>query len=236
MQSCRLVACVLSMLKQEIKPETTTNALNKLAEVLMISVGSCPAFKGYKGFPYAVCASVNHEVVHGFPNDNPLKSGDIVSIDFGVLHEGWYGDAAFTATVGEVSENASRLVKTTEECLRIGISKAVPYCRVGDISNAVQKHAEKNGFDVVKNYVGHGIGRYLHEKPQVPNFGNAGEGALLPPGTVIAIEPILVETGAETQVLNNNWTVAAKNGELSAHFEHTVAITASGPVVLTDFE
>lgn len=233
-QSCRIVSFVLSQIEKEIKPGVTTSYLDKMAEELAYEKGAIPGFKGYRGFPYSICASVNEQIVHGFANDNPLEDGDILSIDFGILYKGWYGDAAFTAPVGEVSPLASKLIKVTKECLSKGIEASKPYNRVGDISSAVQRHAEAAGFNVVKDFTGHGIGRALHEEPAIYNFGKAGEGYMLKPGMVIAIEPMVTEKGEKTKSLNDGWTVVTEDGGLSAHFEHTIAITENGVEVLTN--
>lgn len=235
LESGRLVAKVLSRLKEEIRPGVTTGYLNSLAETLIFDLGSVPGFKGYGGFPYSVCASVNEEIVHGFPDEDPLEDGDIVSIDFGALKDGWYGDAAFTACVGLCGDRARAMVQASEECLKAGIEAVKPYGRVGDVSYAIQAKAEECGYDVVRSLTGHGIGMNLHEEPQVPNFGREGEGQLLLPGTVIAIEPIIVELGAEFGTSANGWTMFSTNGALSAHFERTVAVLENGITVLTDF-
>jgi methionyl aminopeptidase len=234
--SCRMVALVLSELKKDIQPGITTKELNEKAEYITARFGAIPGFKGYKGFPYSICASVNDQVVHGFPNNTPLKEGDVLSIDFGILYKGWYGDAAFTKAVGKVNNNIEKLIKTTEACLYKGIEQAVPMNRIGDISAAIESNAASNGFEVVREYVGHGLGRELHEEPQIPNFGNPGEGYIIKPGMVIAIEPMLTEKSGETKTLKDGWTTKTVDGGLSAHFEHTIAIFDQGPKILTMLE
>ncbi|HET57754.1 MAG TPA: type I methionyl aminopeptidase, partial [Deltaproteobacteria bacterium] len=195
--------------------------------------GSVPAFKGYGGFPFSLCTSVNEEVVHGFPSKRELKEGDIVSLDFGVCYNGYFGDSAVTIPVGSISESARRLMKVTKESLDQGISNAVPGNRLGDISNAVQRHVEAAGFSAVRDYVGHGIGKNLHEDPPIPNFGPPGRGILLKAGMVIAIEPMINQGTYEVDVKQDGWTVVTRDGKLSAHFEHTLAITDEGPRVLS---
>ena len=232
-KSCEIVAHVLSRLEKETKPGVTTNYLNALSEELTLKKGATPGFKGYRGFPYSICASVNSQVVHGFSSDVPLKDGDILSIDFGILYKGWYGDSALTIPVGKVSDKNKKLIKTTRECLNLAITQAVHGNKVGDISYAVQQHAEEEGFGVVRGFTGHGIGKDLHEEPAIPNFGNKDEGYLLKNGMTIAIEPMLTECGADTVVGSDGWTVLTKDGGMSAHFEHTLAITNKGPVILT---
>lgn len=232
-KSCRIVAYVLSNLKREIKPGVTTKYLNDLSEELCLEKGGTPAFKGYKGFPFSICSSLNHEIVHGFPNDNELIEGSIISIDFGVLFKGWYGDAAFTAGVGKISPPAEKIITITEQCLYTGIKNSIPGNRLGDIGYSIQKTAEDNGFNVVRDFVGHGIGLNLHEEPQVLNYGTKGEGLILKPGLVIAIEPMVVQGSYEAQTRNNNWTVITKDKKLSVHFEHTIVITNDGPEILT---
>ncbi len=230
---CQIVSETLELLRQKIQPGITTLALDQFAEKHARKCHAVPAFKGYSGYPYSLCCSVNSQVVHGFPTSNELQSGDILSIDFGVVFDGFYGDAAITVAVGSVAERASTLIKITEESLYKGIEKAAVNNNLSDISAAVQTHAEKNGFSVVREFVGHGIGRSLHESPQVPNFGKPGRGVKLKQGMVLAIEPMINEKGPEVRVLSDGWTAVTVDGGLSAHFEHTVAITANGPVILT---
>jgi methionyl aminopeptidase len=197
------------------------------------SLGAIPAFKGYRGYPYSLCCSLNEQVVHGFPGPAPLKEGDILSMDFGVILDGFYGDAATTVAVGSISPQASELLRATEASLQAGIAKARPGNHLGDVSSAVQKVAEGAGFSVVRQFVGHGIGRGLHEEPQVPNFGLPGRGVRLKPGMVLAIEPMINAGGYEVRILKDGWTAVTVDGKLSAHFEHTVAVTADGPRILS---
>jgi methionyl aminopeptidase len=232
-ESNAIVAEVLAGLREKVRPGVTTAELNEYAEVATQKRGARPAFKGYGGFPFALCASVNSEVVHGFPSDRPLEEGDIISLDYGVYYNGYYGDSAITVAVGRISASAARLMKVTEEALCKGIEKAREGNRLGDISFAVQSHAEKAGFSVVRDYVGHGIGKDLHEDPPVPNFGVGGRGVKLRAGMVIAIEPMVNEGSYVVKVKPDGWTVVTDDGSLSAHFEHTIAVTEDGPVILS---
>lgn len=234
-RSCQIVAYVLEELKKTIKCGITTEYLNTIAEDLCLQRGGTPAFKGYKGFPYSICASPNHKVVHGFPNSIPLEDGDLISIDFGVLYKGWYGDAAFTKPVGKISAPAKKLLAVGKECLNKGIKAAVPYCKVGDISSAIQIHAEKNKFNTVRKLVGHGIGLNLHELPQIPNFGKPHTGNILKPGSVIAIEPMVNMGESDVVMKEDGWTMVTKDLKLSVHFEHTIAITSDGTEILTKY-
>lgn len=229
----RMVAKVLESIAGEVAPGVNTAALDKMAEDMCQEFGVKPAFKGYGGFPFAICASVNDEVVHGFPNGTPLKEGDILSVDFGVIYHGFFGDAAVTLPVGKVSEEATQLMDATKASLEAGIQMMRPGNRLGDVSHAVQKVAEAAGFSVVRQFVGHGIGRALHEEPQLPNYGSAGRGLQLKAGMVIAIEPMINAGGFEVRVLEDGWTAVTVDGKLSAHFEHSVAITKNGPRVLS---
>ncbi|HOO89299.1 MAG TPA: type I methionyl aminopeptidase [Syntrophales bacterium] len=228
-----IVAEVLASLKEQIQPGVTTLYLNECAEDITQKRGAKPAFKGYGGFPFALCASVNSEVVHGFPSERSLEEGDIISLDYGVHYKGYYGDSAITVAVGKVSESASRLIKVTEESLYRGIEKAREGNRLGDISFAVQRHVENAGYSVVRDYVGHGIGKDLHEDPPVPNFGVHGRGVKLKAGMVIAIEPMVNEGSYRVKTKPDGWTVVTEDGSLSAHFEHTIAVTEKGPVILS---
>jgi len=230
---CRIVAEVLGKLKEEVRPGVTTLHLNETAERECARHGARPAFKGYSGYGFALCCSVNDEVVHGIPGGRSLREGDIIGIDFGVISDGFYGDAAITLPVGEVTAEARRLMKATEESLYRGIEMARPGNRLSDVSHAVQSHVEREGFSVVRDFVGHGIGRSLHESPQIPNYGPSGKGARLKPGMVLAIEPMINEKGYEVRVLEDGWTAVTCDGGLSAHFEHTVAVTENGPDILT---
>ena len=204
-----------------------------MAEKLARSCKATPAFKGYSGYPFSLCCSVNNQVVHGMPSERVLLEGDIISLDFGVVHSGFYGDAAVTLPVGSVSDGARKLMEVTEDSLYRAIKEAVPGKRLSDISFAVQSYVEDCGFSVVRDFVGHGIGRSLHESPQVPNFGAPGRGILLKPGMVLAIEPMINQKGSDVKILEDGWTAVTRDGALSAHFEHTVAICENGPEILT---
>lgn len=228
-----IVAEVLACLSEKVKPGVTTSELNEYAEVTAHKRGAKPAFKGYGGFPFALCTSLNSEVVHGFPSDRPLEEGDIISLDYGVYYKGYYGDSAITVAVGRISASAARLMKVTEEALYKGIEKAREGNRLGDISFAVQSCVEKAGFSVVRDYVGHGIGKDLHEDPPIPNFGVRGRGVKLRAGMVMAIEPMVNEGSYVVGVKPDGWTVVTDDGSLSAHFEHTIAVTEDGPVILS---
>jgi len=231
--SNHIVAEILSMLKERVKPGVTTADLDRMSEELVRKKGAKPAFKGYKGYPFSLCISVNSEVVHGMPSGRVLIAGDIVSLDFGVYYKGYYGDAAVTVPVGHISEDAARLIKVTEQGLYNGIEEAIAGNRLGDISAAIQKCVESAGFSVVRDYVGHGIGKNLHEEPQIPNFGVRGRGIELKDGMVLAIEPMVNEGTYRVGILDNGWTVVTEDGRLSAHFEHSVAITKNGPDILS---
>jgi len=232
-QSNVIVAEILEILRQKVESGTNTMELDQISEELALDRDAKPAFKGYRGYPYSLCASVNQQVVHGFPSKRPLKEGDILSMDFGISYQGYYGDAAITVPVGKVSPVAQQLMATTKEALFSGIEQAAPGKRLSDISHAIQSRAEAVGFSVVRQFVGHGIGKALHEDPQVPNYGKPGMGIRLKPGMVIAIEPMVNAGGYEVKTLDDGWTTVTKDGSLSAHFEHTVAITEEGPVVLS---
>jgi len=234
-QSNQIVAEVLRAIVDKVKPGITTSELDRLSEELAHKKGAKPAFKRYRRYPYALCTSVNAEVVHGMPSDRRLKEGDILSIDFGVDYKGYYGDAAVTVPVGAVSDDAVRLMRITEESLYKAIGEAKVGNRLGDISGAVQAHVEGAGYTVVRDFVGHGIGRMLHEEPQVPNYGVRGRGIELKAGMVLAIEPMVNEGTYKVRVLANGWTVVTQDGRLSAHFEHSVAITDNGPAILSQW-
>ncbi len=234
--SNRIVAEVLQTLKDKIKPGLTTRDLDRIAETLVLKRGGKPAFKGYRGYPYSLCTSVNREVVHGMPSDRILSEGDIIGIDFGVYLKGYYGDAAVTLPVGRVSEKAQRLMQVTEASLYAAIEKACEGKRLGDISAAVQKTVETAGFSVVRDFVGHGIGENLHEDPQIPNYGKPGRGIELQPGMIFAIEPMVNEGTYKVKILEDGWTVVTEDGGLSAHFEHSVAITDNGPDILSQWD
>jgi methionyl aminopeptidase len=232
--AAQLVGRTLDLLATHVRAGVTTAELDRIAESFIRDNGGRPAFKGYRGFPASICPSVNAEVVHAIPGPYTLRDGDIVGIDVGVEKDGFYGDAARTFTVGEVTEEAQRLLAATQAALAAGIAEARAGNRVGDISNAVQREAERHGFSVVRTLVGHGIGREMHEEPQVPNYGPPGKGPRLMAGQVIAIEPMVNVGGHEVVVQPDGWTVVTKDGSLSAHFEHTVAVGANGPEILSD--
>ncbi len=229
----KIVAEILDILKSEVRVGVTTRHLNDLAEKEARRRKSVPAFKGYGGFPFALCCSVNEQVVHGMPSDRSLVEGDIVSLDFGVVLGGYYSDAAITVPVSRLDSRTEQLVRVTEDSLYAAIDAATPGNRLSDISHAVQKYVEHYGFSVVRDFVGHGIGKKLHESPQVPNFGEPGRGVRLKPGMVLAIEPMINEKGFQVKVLSDGWTAVTCDGGMSAHFEHTVAITEHGPEILT---
>jgi methionyl aminopeptidase len=233
--SNRIVAEVLSRLREKIKPGVKTKELDRFAEEMTAKRGAKPAFKGYRGYPFALCVSINDVVVHGMPSDRILEEGDIVGLDFGVFYEGFYGDAAVTLPVARVSEKARKLMQVTEQSLYAGIEQARSGNRLGDISAAVQDSVEQAGFSVVRDFVGHGIGKELHEEPQIPNFGKKGRGVELKIGMILAIEPMVNEGGYQVRILPDGWTVVTQDGSLSAHFEHSVAITENGPEILSQF-
>jgi methionyl aminopeptidase len=233
-KACLVVAAVLNDIREKIRPGVTTQALDEFAEKVIVSSGARPAFKGYRGYPKTLCTSLNNEVVHGIPSKEiTLKDGDIISIDVGAIVEGFYGDAAKTFPVGNVAAEAQRLITITEEALYKGIAEAVPGNRLFDISFAVQQHVESNGYSVVREFVGHGIGRNMHEDPQIPNFGERGQGPKIKSGMVFAIEPMVNMGGSATIVKEDGWTAVTTDGSLSAHFEHTLAVMPEGPWILT---
>lgn len=229
----RIVVDILNTLKRHCHPGITTLELDKIAEDLTLKHKARAAFKGYNGFPATLCTSVNHQVVHGIPSRQVLREGDIVSVDYGVFHRGFYGDAALTLPVGRISAATERLLQTTRESLMLGIEKAVPGNHLGDISAAIQTHAEGQGYSLVKEFSGHGIGRNLHEEPAVLNYVVNGRGILLKPGLVLAIEPMVSLGTDKVRVLPDRWTVVTQDGKPSAHFEHSVAITKDGPEILS---
>ena len=229
----RIVAETLELIRQAVKPDVTTQELDRIADEYIRERGAIPAFKGYNGFPGSICASVNEEVVHGIPGPRKLKNGDIISVDIGTLINGFYGDAAMTFPVGEVAPEVAQLLKVTEESLYKGIAQAVADQRLYDISHAVQIHAEEFGYGVVRDYVGHGIGRKMHEDPQIPNYGAPGRGPRLKPGMTLAIEPMTNMGTYEVKTLRDNWTVITRDKKWSAHFEHTIAVTDGEPEILT---
>lgn len=214
-------------------PGVSTAELDAIAEETIVKAGGRPAFKGYRGFPATICASPNETVVHGIPGAWKLRSGDILSVDVGAVIDGYHGDSAMTFPVGTVGETASRLLDVTRRSLEAGIARCVPGMRLYDISHAVQRTAESAGFSVVREYVGHGIGRQMHEEPQIPNFGASGKGPTIRPGMVFAIEPMVNAGSAGVEPLEDGWTIVTKDRCLSAHFEHTVAVTEEGPWILT---
>ena len=228
-----LVAKAFEAIREMIRPGITTEDLDRLAERVITESGGIPAFKGYRGFPASICASVNEQVVHGIPDQRLLKSGDILSVDIGTIVEDFYGDAAVTFAIGEISDEAKRLLSVTEASLRAAIEKACLGNRLSDISHTVQSYVEQQGFSVVRDYVGHGIGRSMHESPQIPNFGKPGRGPRLEAGMVLAIEPMVNAGDYQVETLDDNWTVVTADRSLSAHFEHSIAITKEGPEILT---
>ncbi len=233
-KAASVVAETHTVLMASVEPGMSTLDLDKIAEKEIKARGAKLAFKGYRGYPATLCVSVNDEVVHGIPSAKRiLAEGDIVSLDLGAIVDGFYGDSAVTVGVGRISDEAKRLLKVTEESLFKGIEQMLPGNRIGDIGAAVQRHAEAAGYGVVREFVGHGIGRALHEDPPVPNYGNAGTGMRLQPGMVLAIEPMVNAGTADVKVLKDNWTAVTCDGRLSAHFEHTIAVTEEGPEVLT---
>ena len=232
-QAGKIVAQTHELLKKAIRPGITTKELDEIAETFIIKQGAIPAFKGYGGFPASICTSINHEVVHGIPGVKTLEDGDIISIDIGALYDGYYGDAAKTHGVGEISQEAERLIKVTRQSFYEGIRYATEEYRLSDISHAIQTYVEQQGFSVVRNYVGHGIGTEMHEEPQIPNYGPAGKGPRLKAGMVLAIEPMINIGTYEVKVLADGWTVVTLDGKYSSHYEHTIAITEGEPEILT---
>jgi len=229
----RLVAQILQKLKETIRPGILTEELDRIAETAARNADAIPAFKGYRGYPASLCVSINEEVVHGIPGKRALREGDIVSMDFGVHYDGYFGDAAITVPVGKESDAARRLLEATEKALYEGIKQARAGCRLLDISHAIQSCVESLGFSPVRDFVGHGIGRSLHEEPQVPNYGPPHQGPRLLPGMILAIEPMVNEGTWKVTVLEDGWTVVTADRGLSAHFEHTVAVTDAGPDILS---
>lgn len=228
-----LVTAVLSELRDLVAPGVTTAELDRVADARVHEAGAVPAFKGYQGYPATLCASINEAVVHGIPSPRPLVEGDIVSLDLGVLLDGYYGDAALTVGVGAIPARAAALLRVTEEALGRAIERAHVGRRVSDLGHAIQQHVEAHGFSVVREFVGHGIGVKLHEDPQIPNYGEPGRGPRLTEGMVLAIEPMVTMGQPAVKVLEDGWTAVTRDGSLSAHFEHTVAIRKAGPEVLT---
>jgi methionyl aminopeptidase len=231
-KASRVVAEALAVVKDAVKPGVTTDELDRLAEAEIRARGAVPAFKGYRNYPKTLCASVNEQVVHGIPSKRVLKEGDIIGLDLGAIVGGFYGDSAVTVPVGRIEDKTATLVRITEESLELAIEQATVGNRLSDISHAVQRHVEEAGFSVVTEFVGHGIGRQLHEEPQVPNYGRPGQGPRLQAGMVLAIEPMVNMGGSAVRVLEDRWTAVTVDGSLSAHFEHTIAIQPSGPAVV----
>ena len=233
-EACRLSNAALWSVADYMQPGVTTKELDHIIHKFIVQSGAKPSFLGLYGFPGSACISINQQVIHGIPSGKvKLKDGDVVSVDVGAYYEGFHGDNAYTFAVGQIPEEAQQLLRVTEECLMKGIEQAIPGNRIGDVSNAVQCHAESYGYGVVREYVGHGVGRELHEDPEVPNFGKAGRGVRLVPGMTIAIEPMINLKGAAVKTLSDGWTVETVSGSISAHFEHTVAITETGAKILT---
>ena len=228
-----IVSKTLKLLFENLKPGVTTQKLDGIAEELIVSQGAVPSFKGYNGFPGSICVSIDDEVVHGIPGPRIFKEGQIVGIDVGVYKNGYHGDAAWTFPVGNIDDATKKLMKVGEECLFKGMEKARVGNRIGDIGQAIQNHAETHGYSVVRDLVGHGIGKKLHEEPQVPHYGKAGTGLELKQGLVIAIEPMINAGVFQVRMLDDNWTIVTADGKRSVHFEHTIAITENGPIVLT---
>jgi methionyl aminopeptidase len=232
----RIVAEVLAELRVNCRAGVTTRELDRIADKKTLSSQATAAFKGYRGFPGSLCTSVNNQVVHGIPGDYLLNDGDIISIDFGILYKGYFGDAAITVPIGSVASETRDLLKITEECLYLGIEQMVPDNHLTDLSRAIQNHAESNGFSLVKEFGGHGIGRDLHEDPMVLNYVTDGRGIRLKPGLVLAIEPMVNLGGDAVRILSDGWTVVTRDGKPSAHFEHTIAVTENGPEILTKLD
>lgn len=232
-EACRVVVEVLESLKSMIKVGITTKEIESFADKRIKSLGGIPAFKGYRGYPASICTSVNEEVVHGIPSSRKLIEGDIVSIDLGVYKDGFYGDGAVTIRTGKTDRETTKLLKVTEKALYLGIENAVEGRRVSDISYAIQRYVENEGFSVVRLFVGHGIGRKLHEEPQIPNYGDPGQGPRLRRGMALAIEPMVNAGTHEVKILNDGWTAVTTDSKRSAHFEHTVIVTSNEPKILT---
>lgn len=233
---CRIVAKAINVLDEIVRPGKSTRDIELFVEKIVLAAGGFMAFKGYRGYPAGICTSVNNQVVHGIPSGVTLKDGDIISVDLGVYKGGFYGDGAVTLPVGKISQEAERLIRVAKDALYIGIETIGPGKRVSDISNAVQKFVEGNGFSVVRDFVGHGIGRSLHEDPQIPNFGRAGQGPRLKEGMTLAIEPMVNAGSYAVNILDDGWTAVTSDGRLSAHFEHTVAVTRDSAKILTKIE
>ncbi|MFU0799770.1 MAG: type I methionyl aminopeptidase [Xylanivirga thermophila] len=229
----KIVAGAHEAVRKAIAPGVTTKELDRIAEEYIVRHNATPAFKGYGGFPASICASINEQVIHGIPGDATLKDGDIISVDIGAFYNGYCGDAARTHPVGDVSPEAIRLMEVTEQSFFEGIKFASPGYRLSDISHAIQSYVERNGYSVVREFVGHGIGQNMHEDPQVPNYGRPGKGIRLRPGLALAVEPMVNQGGHEVRTLKNGWTVVTVDGSLSAHYENTIAITEGQPAIMT---
>ncbi len=232
-KSNQIVVKILSELRRMIIPGVQTKELDEYAEFRVKEMNAIPAFKGYRGYPASLCTSINEEIVHGIPSSRRLRDADIISLDFGVLYEGYYGDAAVTYPVGEITPKAKKLIKAAEETFYKGMEQMKPGKRISDISFAIQSHVESQGFSVIRAFVGHGIGLSLHEEPQVPNFGPPGRGPKIKSGMVLAVEPMIAIGDWDVEILDDNWTAVTRDRSLSAHFEHTVAITQKGPEILS---
>ena len=232
-KSNQIVAKILAELGKMITPGVQTKELDEYAELRVKEMNAIPAFKDYRGYPASLCTSINEEIVHGIPSSRRLRDGDIISLDFGVLYEGYYGDAAVTYPVGEITPKTKKLIKAAEETFYKGMEQMKPGKRISDISFAIQSHVESQGFSVIRAFVGHGIGLSLHEEPQVPNFGPPGRGPKLKSGMVLAIEPMIAMGDWDVEILDDNWTAITRDRSLSAHYEHTVAITQKGPEILS---
>ena len=232
----RILVKTLEFLGEKIKPKVKTKELDRLAEDFIRKQGAYPAFKGYRGFPAAICVSIDDEVVHGIPGERVIEEGQVISVDIGVFKDNYYADGAFTFAVGQVSDQAQRLIQITQEALKRGLEFVREGGFLSDISYAIQSFVEKNGFSVVRDLVGHGIGMNMHEEPQIPNFGPPGQGPILKRGMVLAIEPMVNAGSFEIETREDNWTIVTKDGSLSAHFEHTVAVTENGAMILTESE
>ncbi|HTZ17121.1 MAG TPA: type I methionyl aminopeptidase [Dissulfurispiraceae bacterium] len=235
--ACHIVAEILTGLKSHVAAGMSTADIESFVDAeIKKRKGAVAAFRGYRGYPSSVCVSVNDQVIHGIPSRSAkLKSGDIVGVDLGIVLDGFYGDAAVTIPVGVISPEAARLMEATEKALSMGIEQAVPGKRIGDIGAAIQQHVEENGYSVVRAFVGHGVGRSLHEDPQVPNFGRGGQGIRIKEGMTLAIEPMVNAGGHDVRILDDGWTAVTSDGSLSAHFEHTIAVTRQGPKILTKY-
>lgn len=234
--SNQIVAKILAELKRMVKPGVHTKELDEYAEMRSKEMDAIPAFKGYRGYPASLCTSINEEIVHGIPSSRALREGDILSLDFGVIYDGYYGDAAVTYPVGEISPEAKKLIDTAKQAFYKGIGQMKEGKRISDISFAIQSYVESQGFSVIRTFVGHGIGLSLHEEPQVPNFGQPGHGPKIKPGLVLAIEPMIAIGDWQVEILEDNWTAVTMDRNLSAHFEHTVALTQKGLEILSEVD